>query len=411
LSVRFAVLVSCLCLLSGFAGISGAVPAGAHTNLTSTSLPPFSCNPCELSFTIEKRQEIAGSKSGFTTSPLIGAIGQRVDYEIVVTNKSDFPERFSEFTDPHCDAGTLAGGPGTNEVAPEQSTTYTCSHRLTAVGKYTNEATVTGSALVGLPVTQTSNKVVVEVPPPPPAPPVPPPPAAPPAAPAPAPAFTIQKLQQIQGGASGFTTATLPGAIGQTVQYEIVVTNTGKVPLKFSAFTDAHCDPGTIFGGSGDTAVAPGSSTTYTCRHLLTSAGNYVNQASVTGTAQGAAPLTEPSNQVEVEVPTQAVKPCTTTVPAIRGANGPKSGIFTVQVSSGAIKRITFYLDGHKLKTLTAAQAKGGKFTIKVDPRRLSRGVHTLSMKGSTGDPKCGSIASSSFVRPFAAAKRVKFTG
>src|ERR1700732_3230554 len=63
----------------------------------------------EPAFTIEKLQEIMGSGRGFTTSPLTGSIGQRVDYEIVVKNTGSVAERFSEFTDQPCDPGTIAG--------------------------------------------------------------------------------------------------------------------------------------------------------------------------------------------------------------------------------------------------------------------------------------------------------------
>src|SRR5262249_43318230 len=37
-------------------------------------------------YRIEKQQEIEGNKTGFTTSPVTGKIGQTVDYKIVVTN-------------------------------------------------------------------------------------------------------------------------------------------------------------------------------------------------------------------------------------------------------------------------------------------------------------------------------------
>jgi hypothetical protein len=84
-----------------------------------------------------------------------------------------------------------------------------------------------------------------------------------------------------------------------------------------------------------------------------------------------------------------------------------------VQVSSQGIQQITFYLDGRKLKTLNQSQARGGKFTIKIDPRKLSHGAHTLAIRGiKSEEPNCGAIAAaSSFVRPFAAARKVKFTG
>jgi hypothetical protein len=396
IGARLAVLASGMSALAGLSLTLGAAPAAASTNPSAST-----CGICEPAFTIEKRQEIAGSGRGFTTSKLIGAAGQTVDYQIIVTNTGHDPVTFSSFTDPHCDENTLAGGPGTTPVPPQQSTTYTCSHRL-AAGVYTNEATVTGSALVGMPVTHTSNQVVVEVPQ-----------IAAPSAPAPASAFTIEKQQEIAGSKSGFTTSPLGGAIGETVDYEIVVKNTGNVALKFSNFTDAQCDQPTIAGGPGEGGVAPGSPTTYTCSHLLASAGRYVNQATVTGTAPGVSPLTETSNPVEVTVPTQGVAPCKASQAPFRGPTGPKRRPFTVQVSSQGIQQITFYLDGRKLKTLNQSQARGGKFTIKIDPRKLSHGAHTLAIRGiKSEEPNCGAIAAaSSFVRPFAAARKVKFTG
>jgi hypothetical protein len=153
-------------------GLASALDAGVAA---AQSTPPESGHSsdcgCKPAFTIEKRQEIAGSARGFTTSPLTGATGEKVDYEIIVQNTGLFPETFSEFTDPHCDPGTLAGGPGASGVAAGQTTTYMCSHVLTAVGSYTNQAIVTGVSFVGVPVTHTSNQVVVEVPPPKPVPP------------------------------------------------------------------------------------------------------------------------------------------------------------------------------------------------------------------------------------------------
>ena len=364
----------------------------------------------EASFTIEKRQEIRGSDGGFTTSPLTGLIGQTVDYQILVKNTANVAETFSEFSDPHCDPGTVAGGPGSSTLAAGQSTSYTCDHVLTAVGYYTNEAAVTGTAQGEAPLTHTSNQVVVEVPPPP--------------------AFTIEKRQQIGGGASGFTTSPLTGAIGQTVDYEIVVKNTGQVALAFSNFTDAHCDPPTIAAGPGQAPLAVGASTTYTCSHALTSTGSYVNEASVTATAQGQPPLTQSSNHVEVNVPAgparllqgipgggppatgQVVGRCEASLPVLHGASGPKRGTFTLHISSSGIKQIIFYLDGRKLKVLKQSQSRGGRFTIKINPRALSYGAHKVSIKGHMSDPNCAAISGSGvFVRPHTQHLAPRFTG
>jgi len=116
-------------------------------------------------------------------------------------------------------------------------------------------------------------------------------------------AFTVEKLQRIAETEAGYTTETLTGAIEQTVEYEIVVRNTGLAALRLSNFTDAMCDPGTIAGGRGEVPLASGEATTYACNHVLTCPGAYVNVATVTGTAPGEAPRTLPSNPVVVEVP------------------------------------------------------------------------------------------------------------
>ena len=251
-----------------------------------TVLPPQVTE--EPAFAIEKLQEIEGSGAGFTTAPLTGQVGQTVDYEIVVTNTSNVTETFTNFTDPHCDAGTIAGGPGANALLPGESTTYTCHHHITAGGTYVNQASVTGLTVGGRPLEKPSNQVEVTTP-------------------IPAPGFTIEKLQEIAGSGAGFTNAPLNGLVGQTVDYEIIVKNTGNTPLMLSKFTDAQCDSGTIAGGPGNSPLAPGASTTYTCSHQLVSTGSVVNVASVTATPPEEGPIAHSSEPVEVKV--AAVEP------------------------------------------------------------------------------------------------------
>ena len=244
---------------AGETEIEASLEKAPYTTYTSgfTVRPP---EPTweEPSFTIEKLQEIQGSGKGFTKEPLTGRLGQTVDYEMIVKNTGNVALTFSDFTDAHCDPGTIAGGPGSGPVGPGESTTYTCDHVLNTYGAYTNEATVTGTPPSGTTITHTSNQVDVNVP---------------------EPDFTIEKLQEIRGSGIGFTKEKLTGAIGETVDYEIVVTNTGQVPLTFSRFEDPKCDPGTIAGGPGSSPVAPGASTTYTCSHVLTEVGIYTNVA------------------------------------------------------------------------------------------------------------------------------------
>ncbi|TML00337.1 MAG: hypothetical protein E6G34_02300 [Actinobacteria bacterium] len=126
-------------------------------------------------------------------------------------------------------------------------------------------------------------------------------------------AFTVEKLQRLAESEAGYTTETLTAAIEQTVQtveYEIVVKNTGLPALTLSNFTDALCDPGTIGGGRGEVPLASGEATTYTCNHILTCPGTYINVATVTGTASGEAPRTLSTNPVVVEVPGEPEPSC-----------------------------------------------------------------------------------------------------
>jgi hypothetical protein len=188
----------------------------------------------------------------------------------------------SNFIDSQC--APVSGGPGSTTLERASSTTYTCSRALTGFGPYSNSATVTGkrspAGSGGSPITQTSNTVVVNVPP--------------------EPGFSITKYQEIAGSNAGFTTSPLLGEVAQTVNYEIVVTNTGNVPLAFGELSDAKCE--SVTGGPGVALIEPNGSTTYFCQHLLTEAKAYSNTAQLTGTPPpgDGPPVTNTSNPVVV---------------------------------------------------------------------------------------------------------------
>ena len=55
------------------------------------------------------------------------------------------------------------------------------------------------------------------------------------------PSFTIEKQQRVKGEAA-YTTAELPGKIGQVVEYKIIVKNTGNMKIKFGALKDTGCE-------------------------------------------------------------------------------------------------------------------------------------------------------------------------
>jgi uncharacterized repeat protein (TIGR01451 family) len=252
----------------------------------------------------------------------------------------------------------------------------------------------------------------------------------------PAPAFSLEKLQLIEGGGGSYTQSPLSGHVGQTVDYEILVKNTGNVPLTLAGFTDGHCDSGTISEPSSG-ALAVGATATYHCKHLLStadqSAGSYSNIASVTGTPPSGdgSLLTHSSNPVVVDVTgpspaseephgeehheepdhakttgttSNASAPATSgaassdplsspltnaagsgalaykaaSVPALKSPEGCVRTSFAVSVKSAGVQSVSFYLDGRKLKTLTARNAHRGLLTIEVSLAKLKVGAHKL---------------------------------
>jgi uncharacterized repeat protein (TIGR01451 family) len=355
-------------------------PTGG-TAITHTSNKVIVNVPSEPAFTIEKLQEIKGSSAGYTTSPLTGKIGQTVDYEVLVKNTGNVALTFSNFTDAHCDAGTVAGGPGTSPVAPGASSTYTCDHVLTAVGSYTNEATDTGTPPEGqgFPLTHSSNTVVVNVPS--------------------EPAFTIEKLQEIKGSSAGYTTSPLTGKIGQTVDYEVLVKNTGNVALTFSNFTDAHCDAGTIAGGPGTTPVEPGASSTYTCDHVLTAVGSYTNEATDTGTPTGGTAITHTSNKVIVNVPSEPAFTIEKLQEIAGSGGGFTASPLTGQVGQTVDYEIVVKNTGNIALTFSsftdtqcdAGTIAGGPGTTPVEPGASS--TYTCDHVLTTADQSAGSYA------------------
>ena len=74
------------------------------------------------------------------------------------------------------------------------------------------------------------------------------------------------KEQRIKGEAS-YTTAETDSEVGETVEYKITVTNTGKTNLKFEALKDTKC---TNFSPAlAAFELAPAGEKVYTCEHVL----------------------------------------------------------------------------------------------------------------------------------------------
>jgi hypothetical protein len=111
----------------------------------------------------------------------------------------------------------------------------------------------------------------------------------------PAPGISLLKLQR-DGATSAFTHDQITGTVGDTIEYQLAITNTGNTPLAIS-FSDPGCDAGTlsaptVMSGSYDAnsrTLSAGGELQYTCSHVLTAANapQVTNTATVSGVAPG----------------------------------------------------------------------------------------------------------------------------
>ncbi len=351
-------------------------------------------------FEVIKEQRLKG-ETNYTTVLLHGSVGETVEYKITVKNTGNTTIKFEALKDSKCT--NFVPALAAFELGPGASQVYTCEHVLVEGDGpiYQNAAAVKGGEKE-----KESPPVEVEV--------------------KETHEFEIKKEQRIAGEA-GFTPAKLSSEVGKKVEYKVTVKNTGNTTLKFSVLKDVKC---TGVTPAGETTLKAGEEETFSCEHLLAEGDEnpYKNTASITGGG-----VEKTSNTVEVEIkkpytPTTPTTPTTVTptpkqqvaavceisesAVSLRGVAGSKRRPFEVSVPSLGIKEITFYVDGKKLKTVTAAHAVKGQFVVTINPAKYKYGAHKVSIKTVMTNAACAKIARSGvFVRARPAAVKPKFTG
>jgi hypothetical protein len=85
---------------------------------------------------------------------------------------------------------------------------------------------------------------------------------------------------------------------------------------------------------------------------------------------------------------------------------------FHARVSGTKIARVVYYLDGHRLKTVTRKNFRG-TYAVRIDPSRLKVGVHRLLVKVTfqRGSATKAKSFRSSFQRCPRALRAPRFTG
>ena len=194
-------------------------------------------------------------------------VGDTIHYTIKVTNTGD-----TALTVSPSDIGCTGFDNSSFSLAAGASKTLTCTHQATA-GDGTakaNEACAQGVDSIGgakgtVSDCDTVTTDVIH------------------------PAIQIDKTERIAGHQPPYVDGPITAFVGDMLEYEMTVTNSGDTPLSVT-FTDGRCDAATLTGPTGDTnqdgKLDPSETWVYRCSHLLTNPDkpSFTNTAHVDGT-------------------------------------------------------------------------------------------------------------------------------
>ncbi|MEV7598822.1 hypothetical protein AB0O91_15705 [Kitasatospora sp. NPDC089797] len=274
---------------ASYAVTQADIDAGTITNTatatgTPPSGPPVTSPPSSATVTATPNPALTIVKSASPTT--VTASGQTVDYSYLVTNTGNVTlTNVSVNETAFSGTGTppaISCPAGAASLAPGASITCTASYTVTQAdidaGTITNTATATGTPPSGPPVTSPPSTATVTA--------------------TPNPALTIVKS----------ASPTTVSAVGQTVDYSFLVTNTGNVTLtnvtvNETAFSGTGTAP-VISCPAGAASLAPGASITCTASYAVTqadiNAGSITNTATATGTPPSGPPVTSPPSSATV---------------------------------------------------------------------------------------------------------------
>jgi hypothetical protein len=207
---------------------------------------------------------------------------------------------------------------------------------------------------------------------------------------------------------------------GDQLTFSYTVTNPGDVPLTNVTATDDKCSPLTRTGDTSDTTLDPGDTWTYTCSYVTHwaqgDANPIVNTVTTCGMPPGGGtpggpspvcdtdqhsttivPPTQPQTPPQTPAQTAGTSPTTTASPPqiavsparvrpgsarLRGPNGcPTTSAVAATVTGRRIVKVTFYVDNKKVKTLTKANASGGRWVLPMNVKRFAFGSHRVQAR------------------------------
>jgi uncharacterized repeat protein (TIGR01451 family) len=248
-----------------------------HDSATATGTPPGPAGTTGTpvvsgpsTATVEATQQAALSVVKSSPTKSYSAVGDVIDYDFLVTNTGNVTMSSISVTDkqsapagsltsgPTCPAATLA--PGASEVC---TATYTVTQTDLNNGSVSDSATASGTAPSGSTSTSGSSSATVEA--------------------AQAPSLSVVKSSTTKGYS----------AVGNTITYDFLVTNTGNVTLSSISVTDKESAPATQANLSGPTCesstLLPGASETCSATYTVTQADLDWGSVNDTATASGGA--------------------------------------------------------------------------------------------------------------------------
>ncbi|SFU15003.1 conserved repeat domain-containing protein, partial [Algoriphagus locisalis] len=199
-------------------------------------------------------------------------VGDVIEYTIVVENTGNVTLTNITITEPKA---VITSGNPILTLAPGNTATITAEHVVTQAdldaGFYSNQATARGKDTNNENVDATTNEVTVPA---------------------------IQNPSLITQKRS---TTSSYSAVGDVINYDILVRNTGNVTLTNIVVTDPKAE---ITSGSPIATLAPQQNATVTARHVVVQedidAGSYTNIANATGTDTNDQDVTNNTNEVVV---------------------------------------------------------------------------------------------------------------
>jgi len=255
----------------------------ATANSTTGSVPIIPPTAWEVITPIVPAPSMTIKKTADKTKDVL--VGDTITYTYEVTNTGNVDISNVNVTDVHSGTGTLSAITPANVaiLAPGDVATFTATYDVTQADFYAGKAILNIATAHGTPagpvplLPPTANETVIPV--------------------GSTPAMTIKKTADRKSNV----------AVGDTITYTYVVTNTGNVDISNVNITDVHTGTGTLSAitPSNVAILAPGDVATFTATYDVTQgdidAGqSIINTATAHGTAAGSVPLLPPKAQLRV---------------------------------------------------------------------------------------------------------------